>query len=750
MKSQPRPPQDDNKGHFGRRPPPVAGTAFQRVHDESPRWQSPLEWWFIQGYFAGRSIPRQYFMASLFRHELPTAAASGRRAFSLLLSQLDTKTGAQSAESWADPLLIGSSQRAPAGNGKSNLHPFFEDIFFKELRQSGPPRSIKATRGRPLLKPGPLSVHWDGFSLVQKTGRFLLSMKSPREGRRCAFELVPRRERWQVEAARQEEPAVCPLEYASYPRLRLQGKAGGVAVSGEAWFDHQWGPYDQLASGNGKKRMRGWEWFGINLDDGSDWIVMAHRDAETRQACVQYVSRRDRSGHVRTARIFELLPGRLWESPRTAIRYPVEWRILAPELEADLRFIPEADDQEVPVFGLMRALWEGAGRVSGTVAGRAVKGRARCELHGYGYIFSFRDYLKAMSERVDRHLEHFLPKTMSEKKIGEYIGPAVWQHDPAAQTEMLSRPVWDLVRRGGKRWRPAFSLLLLDALGRDTAPFEAMICALAELCHTGSLIIDDIEDSSLLRRGEPCIHIRYGLDTAINAANSLYFLPSLLIFDHPLLSPRQRLQIHEVMTRQYVRAHFGQAMDLFWSRNMSAANLRAWMSDSMAAKILQMYELKTAAPLEALAETAAIVAGSPPALRRNCVRFAQALGVAFQITDDVRNFMASPRQKKTLGEDLSEGKLTFVMYQALKKAAPAARRRLQQIASSGTLRRDPAALREGIAIIAGSGALESCRREAEKLVQGMWQPLARQLPSCDAKILLQTLQLHLLDLGFDA
>jgi geranylgeranyl pyrophosphate synthase/predicted secreted hydrolase len=723
--------------------------ALDRDRDESPRWQSPLEWWFIQGYFAGRSVPRQYFMASLFRHNLANEASSGQRAFSLLLSQLDTKTGSQSTESWADPLLIGSSLRSPAGNGKSNLNPFFEGMFFKELRRSGPPRSIKAMRGQPLLKPGPLSVAWGGFSLAQRAGRFLLAMKSPRTRRRCAFQLVPRRERWQVEAARPDDPLRL-LEYASYPRLRLQGKAGDVAVSGEAWLDHQWGPYDQLASGNGKKRMLGWEWFGVNLDDGSDWIVMALRDAETRRPCVQYVSRRDASGRTRTTQSFDLLPGRTWESPRTAIRYPVEWRILAPELEADLKFIPEADDQEVPVFGLMRAIWEGAGRVSGTVAGRTVKGRARCELHGYGYIFSFRDYLKAISERVDRHLENFLPRTMSEKKIREYIGPAFWKHDPAAQTEMLSRPVWDLVRRGGKRWRPAFSLLLLDALGKDPAPFEAMICVLAELCHTGSLIIDDIEDSSLLRRGEPCIHIRYGLDTAINAANSLYFLPSLLIFDHPLLSQRQRLRIHEVMTGQYVRAHFGQAMDLFWSRNMSAANLRAWMSDAMAPKILQMYELKTAAPLEAIAETAAIVAGAPPALRQDCVRFALALGVAFQITDDVRNFMASPRQKKTLGEDLSEGKLTFVIHQALKKAAPAARKRLRQIVGSPPLRRDPAALREGIAIIQGSGALELCRREAEKLVQGKWEPLARQLPSCDSKILLQTLQHHLLDLGFDA
>ena len=641
------------------------------VHDESHHPESPLEWWFVQGFFEGRSFPKHSFMASLFRHNIPQEGPSPRPTFSLLLSILDEKAGVHRAESWVDAALVESFLKVPPKIQRSGVYPILEGIYRKELRKNGPPRSFRASPSGPSLRSNPLTVEWESFSLVQGEDDFALTFEIPQTRHAFAFRLKPVRDRWSVE---EDQPAEGPgrtMKYMTYSRLLLDGLAGGLPVRGEAWLDHQWGGYGWLVSDNGARRVRGWDWLGINLEDGTDWVVIVHRDAATKNITSQHLARCDPSGRVMMTQSFALRPSRVWESPRTAVRYPVEWRLTAPELEADLEFSPEADDQEIPVFGPPRAVWEGAGRVAGTVAGKKVKGRARCELYGYGYIFDFRDYMKALSERVDRHLEEFLPRNMTEKKMREYIGPPSWKYEASAHTTMLSDPAWDLVSRGGKRWRPTFGLLLLDALGREAAPFEKLICTLGELCHTGALIIDDIEDASLIRRGDACIHLRYGLDTAINAANTLYLLPWLLIFRHPLLSEKQRLAIHEVMTRQYVRAHFGQALDLFWSRHMSGENLRRWLSDSMAPKILQMYEFKTGAFVEGLAETAAIVAESPADLKRDCVRFASALGVAFQIMDDVRNFTAAPRQKKTLGEDLVEGKLTYVIFRALESLGPA-------------------------------------------------------------------------------
>jgi geranylgeranyl pyrophosphate synthase/predicted secreted hydrolase len=720
-----------------------------KLTDESPHYESPFEWWFVHGHFTGAFLPHQYFMISFFRHEVPQKSTAFRPAFSFLSSVFDTTTNGQKAESWISYSLFNSIVKTPKQIFPLNIDPHLIDLYANETRNHGTFRGLEVLRSKPKFGFSPFKVEWNGFSLRQDSGSFLLCFLNPITRKECKFMLQPLTPRWEVEAARYPSRPTLSMEYFSFPRLRLKGNMGKTAVVGRAWLDHQWGEYGWLISKPPCPRALGWNWFGLNLDDGTDIIIMVHRDAQTKKKIAQFAVLRDRRNHVRQTSRLQMKALKIWESPKSAIRYPVAWRMEIPEFQADLIFSPLSNSQEIPVFGPARAIWEGAGRVSGVIGGRKVQGTARGEFQGYGYIYDFSDIMRTFSDRVDRHIEGFLPRKITEQKLRKYVGLPKWKHTPSAYTTMLSRPVWDLISRGGKRWRPLFALLLLEALGRDPAPFESMICVLAELCHTGALIIDDIEDASLFRRGDPCLHLRYGQDVAINAANTLYFLPSLQIFNHPLLTAKQRLEIHEVMTRQYIRAHFGQALDLFWSRHMSEKNLRHWMSDSLGPKILQMYEFKTGALVEALAETATIVAKTPPTLKNESVRFASALGVAFQIVDDVHNFTDGLRTKKVLGEDLSEGKLTYVLFRALKSLRPCERKRLQKIMTSKPLRQDPSSHLEGIELIRKSGAMDLCRKEAEQLARSAWDKLARVLPPSESKILLKTLYLCLLDLSFD-
>ena len=735
-------------GHFKKNTTRLLPDTETRFLPESLHPESPLEWWFVHGCFEGSHVEKRYFMISLFRHDVPRKSRASEPTYSLLLSVLYGRSGRHETAHWVDPTLVNSLIHAPEETLQINLDRRFRDLYLQELRQYRSFRNVEFLSSEPRIKADPLHLQWKDFSLKQREEGFVLVFKEPHARRPSAFRLCPQGPRLDIEAARQMKSSLGSMSYFSYPRLVLTGTAGGHPVSGKAWLDHQWGGYGWLAENANSRKAMGWDWFGINLDDGSDMTVMTHRDPQTKKIFGRYVTRRDRRGIVTTYKDFTLSPRRIWQSPRTAVSYPIEWDISIPDLEASLVFTPLADDQEIPVLGLVRAVWEGAGKVAGKIAARAVEGNARCELHGYGYIYDFRAYLKAISKRIDRHIKDFLPRKITEKKLRTYVGPPFWKYEPSAYTDMLSKPVWDLVSRGGKRWRPILALLLLEAMGRDPAPFESMICVLAELCHTGALIIDDIEDSSRLRRGDTCIHLRYGLDLSINAANTLYYLPSLLIFNHPHLSERQRLAIHEVMTRQYVRAHFGQALDLFWSRQMNEKNLRGWMRNSLADKILQMYEFKTAAPIEACAETAAIVAEAPSTTRRAAWHFASGLGVAFQILDDVRNFTDGADKKKVPGEDLSKGKLTYVLFRAIENLRPAGRKKLLEILASQSLRQDPSVHREGIDLIQESGALELCQREAERLAHSGWRELAKMLPPSESKILLQTLYLSLLDLNY--
>ena len=103
--------------------------------------------------------------------------------------------------------------------------------------------------------------------------------------------------------------------------------------------------------------------------------------------------------------------------------------------------------------------------------------------------------------------------------------------DIEAINQALNIPVYDLVDRGGKKWRPLLGLMLAECFGRkDLADTEKnkdiyFTCGITELIHNGSLICDDIEDNSLKRRGDLCTYKKFGVDIAINAGNFAYFAP---------------------------------------------------------------------------------------------------------------------------------------------------------------------------------------------------------------------------------
>jgi geranylgeranyl pyrophosphate synthase len=269
---------------------------------------------------------------------------------------------------------------------------------------------------------------------------------------------------------------------------------------------------------------------------------------------------------------------------------------------------------------------------------------------------------------------------------------------------------------------------------------------LPELLHNASLIIDDIQDDSALRRGQEAIHRRYGLKVAISAANTAYFLPLLLVLDHAALTAAEKQAICEAYQRQMVRAHLGQSLDIFWSDTLSAAQLEGWMADSIGPKILQMYALKTAAPIEGLAETALVLAGVGPEVRQPVVRFARSMGLAFQLIDDIENFSSSPGWGKQRGEDLRAGKLTYLILRALERLAPPDRGFLRDVLCQPDRRRDAEVLNRGIELVMHSGACQQVREEARALVAPAWEALSLRVPPSSSKTELRFLWESLMEL----
>ena len=200
---------------------------------------------------------------------------------------------------------------------------------------------------------------------------------------------------------------------------------------------------------------------------------------------------------------------------------------------------------------------------------------------------------------------------INEEGIARLIGEAAWAYEPRVYSEVIAGPAWDLLNRGGKHYRPIFSTLLLRTLGVDPEPYLDLICVIPELNHTGALIIDDIEDGSPDRRGGPSIHVGHGLDVAINAGNTLYYLPWLLVERHPRLDDRQRLLFYQNMVSSAVRVHFGQGMDILLSRRRKPETTLAWLEDGIEEKVLQMHADKTGVAGEQVAKGCCIIANAP-------------------------------------------------------------------------------------------------------------------------------------------
>ena len=102
----------------------------------------------------------------------------------------------------------------------------------------------------------------------------------------------------------------------------------------------------------------------------------------------------------------------------------------------------------------------------------AVKGSARCELAKYSYIHNLKDHLTRLSARIDQSIEAFSPMIPDAGTLTSDIGDPFWVYEPSVMEEMISKLVWDLMQRSGKRWMALFAHCLLKSLDTDPRPYQ--------------------------------------------------------------------------------------------------------------------------------------------------------------------------------------------------------------------------------------------------------------------------------------
>lgn len=169
--------------------------------------------------------------------------------------------------------------------------------------------------------------------------------------------------------------------YYSFTRLQTTGTLAvdgeSHSVTGESWFDHEWASNALAAD------QIGWNWFCFQFDDGTELMLYAMRRRDGSVDPVSSGTLIDANGGSRPLHRpdFALRPGRTWRSPHTGAVYPLEWEVSIPSCQFQFHLAARLDDQELVVPPI--SYWEGAIGVSGSRAGREVKGVGYMELTGY-------------------------------------------------------------------------------------------------------------------------------------------------------------------------------------------------------------------------------------------------------------------------------------------------------------------------------------------------------------------------------
>lgn len=241
--------------------------------------------------------------------------------------------------------------------------------------------------------------------------------------------------------------------------------------------------------------------------------------------------------------------------------------------------------------------------------------------------------------------------------------------------ERLKAAMKQGVLQGGKRIRPFLVYAIGDMLNLDLNKLDAAAAAI-ECIHAYSLIHDDLPamDDDALRRGQPTLHIAFDEATAILAGDALQSLAFDIISRSSDLEPKQHLSMVQALATAsgYNGMCGGQAIDL-----------NATDKQIDLATLTQLHRLKTGALIRCAVELAIIAANIDADERRHLCDFADAIGLAFQVQDDVLDITASTEELgKPQGSDTDANKSTYPKLLGLAGAQQTAHTLIQNALSA--------------------------------------------------------------------
>ena len=321
-------------------------------------------------------------------------------------------------------------------------------------------------------------------------------------------------------------------------------------------------------------------------------------------------------------------------------------------------------------------------------------------------------------------------------EIGHKVDPLMEEYILRGASKDFREPLLYTIRAGGKRVRPALTLISAEAAGgsqEDAMPAAAAV----ELTHNYSLILDDIIDHSELRRGQPTVWKKYGLSIAILVA--VHYRESIeeALLDTPDPPKFSRILLNTIKTLTE-----GERLDILFEQAgrldepyVIEKRYRAVTLDDY----MDMIRKKTASLIRTACTLGALSVGAPETLVRALESYGEALGIAFQVGDDIIDLFGKEEVTgKKVGQDIVEHKLgNVVVTLALEELEGKDKEYLLSV-----IRKDVVTFDEAKDVIRLISEKTSARERAEKM-RDEWVKKALSsldpLPDSEAKRLLEGL-----------
>jgi geranylgeranyl pyrophosphate synthase/predicted secreted hydrolase len=736
---------------------PKPGPIDLSVHD-APHGSSSTEWWYLHAHVETDDGHPVSFFAAFFRVVKPGKPGEAPTyGHSITWALTDLKTGAYYPDSRVDPTFPKMGvERIKAGRGSKDAR--VNRAMLEVLEKGKVPTPDRIFEGSVNVAQGSLSLDYAGLTFEKVAeGRYRLRLHNARDGVGCDVVFAPKKGPIRHgDDGVVKGPAGEDMFYYFFPRcdvngeITLRGETRKVA-KGSGWYDHEFGSV-KIPSAPSKDAPPpksvdiAWNWVATQLSDGSEVSAYSLVDNADGSLAGQWVVVIDPSGGSKTYTGMTLTPSRTWRSLRTFHEYPTRWTLEVPEAKLSLALEAATDDQELMTVISKPAFWEGRVNARGTHDGKPVTGQTYLERSGFEAIENLDDFFGAVGEEVRKSVAAILPLTPTYEEARSLVGGESRARymdgvDIPTIGRSLVAPIREIVDRGGKSWRSYALLACVDVVKGDSRKFVKWL-AIPELMHVGSLIVDDVQDKSVVRRGKPTAHVLYGEPISINAGTYAYFLAqkALVAVD---VTPEARIKLYDLYFEAMRAGHAGQALDLDGPTEMMAGVVASGDSSKLESRILGTHRLKTAAPAGALARMGALSGGGTDEQVEAVGDFFESLGLAFQLIDDVLNLRGFKGGLKATAEDISNGTITLPVAKAMSRLTQADRAWVWETLSSKP--KDPEVVAAVVAKLESVGAIDAVATEARDLVEAAWQRASPLLEDSFSKIMFRAFSWYILE-----